>query len=685
MKTRALLLAASFLFANQVKSQDYPRKNIDASRLADELFGFQDLDLNYEDLYENTLQLLSNPVNLNKVSEEELRFLNVLTEIQIQGFINYRKENGDLQSIYELQAVPEFDLTTIYKLVPFARVPDPSSEINSSLFKRAIFEDNNFIITRYERTLEQKKGYDSNVEDDKQFKGSPDKFYLRFRTSRPGDFSFGLTAEKDAGEAMAISPSSNQYLFDFLSYHAQIQNKGKLKNLIVGDYQIQFAQGLMFGGAFGMGKGAETVTTARRNNIGFTPYTSANEFGLQRGIAATYELTKSVYLSTFFSSAKRDAHLNGNEDDDAGISSFQLTGLHRNNMELENRKRIKEENTGIIIHYNRRRVDAGVMYNYLQFSKPVNSKNSLYNQFAFSGTLNENIGAYINYNYNNFLLFGEFSKTLSAGIGGVVGITGALTNKLDVSLLYRKYDRNYYSFYTNAFSEGTTPQNESGIYSGWRYSFSRKLTFTGYFDFFQFPWLRFRIYKPSNGHEWLARITYQPSKQIQVFVQVREEDKARNINYDPILYQTQTGTKRNYWINFAYGLSQHLKMKTRAQFSTYHIDNKTTSGSALIQDISVDIGKFECTARYALFDTDDFDNRQYAYEQDVWLAYSLPSYYGTGVRNFILLEYRMSKRISLWLRYSRTRYSNIDVIGTGADQIKGNTKNDIKLQLRLKL
>jgi hypothetical protein len=686
MKSIAFIILFSFLFNSlALSAQDYPRKNIDPSQIADELFGFQDQDLNYDDIYENALQLLSNPININLASAEELRFLKILSETQIQSLIAYRKENGALQSIYELQAVPDFDMATIYRFVQFVKVPDPTASISHALIKRALYEENNFIITRYERTFERKKGYDSIAGNDRQFKGSPDKLYLRLRTSRPGDFSFGLTAEKDAGEQLAINTSSHQYLFDFLSYHAQIQNKGRLKNMVVGDYQSQFAQGLMFGGGFGMGKGAETVTTTRRANIGFTPYTSANEFGLQRGIATTYEITKNVYISTFFSRIKRDANLNGDEDDDVGISSFQLTGLHRNNAELEDRKKIKEINTGVIIHYNHNRIDAGVMYNYLKFNNPVNSKTSLYNQFAFSGTQNKNVGAYVNYNYKNFLVFAEVSKSMSAGMGGVVGITGTLTPRLDISLLYRKYNRNYYSFYTNAFSEGTMPQNELGIYSGWRYSFNKKFTLTGYMDFFRFPWLRFRSYKPSNGQEWLARFSYQPSKLVQMFVQMREEKKVRNISHDPSLYQTAEGMKRNYWINFTYELVRHLKMKTRAQFSTYQIDDKTTSGSALIQDISVDFGKLECTARYALFDTEDFDNRQYAYEQDVWLAYSLPSYYGTGVRNFVLLEYRFSKKISFWLRYGRTRYTNTDSIGSGLDQIAGNTKTDIKFQLRLKL
>ncbi|MFI5135500.1 MAG: hypothetical protein ACHQD9_06580, partial [Chitinophagales bacterium] len=40
-----------------------------------------------------------------------------------------------------------------------------------------------------------------------------------------------------------------------LRRYLQVQNKGKIKNLIIGDFQNQFGQGLTLGGAFAMGKG----------------------------------------------------------------------------------------------------------------------------------------------------------------------------------------------------------------------------------------------------------------------------------------------------------------------------------------------------------------------------------------------------------------------------------------------
>jgi hypothetical protein len=72
------------------------------------------------------------------------------------------------------------------------------------------------------------------------------------------------------------------------------------------------------------------------------------------------------------------------------------------------------------------------------------------------------------------------------------------------------------------------------------------------------------------------------------------------------------------------------------------------------------------------------------YENDVWLAYSLPAYYGVGSRDYILIEYKINKMISCWLRYSQTKYKDRDEIGSGLDLIKGNRKDDIKVQLMVK-
>ena len=685
MMSRSLSLTGIlFLFlSTALNAQEYPQRDIDLATLADEIFAYQDLDLNYQELYETMAQLLANKINLNSASREELRFLNLLSEQQVQNLITYREQNGKLLSVYELQAVPGFDPETIHKIISFVRV---DGSANGNVFRRMVAEPNNYLIIRCDRTLETKDGFKDSETTRNKFKGQDGDVYLRFRTSKPGDFSFGFTLEKDAGEQIRWNKSTRQYGFDFQSFHGQLLNKGRVKNLIIGDYQAQFGQGLLLGGSFGFGKGSEAVATARRSNLGFLPYTSANETGFKRGVALTYELIPSFYVSGFYSTLPRDASVISDSLERSTVSSFQTTGLHRNEAELSGRHATREHNYGTVLNFRKGPVDAGIIFNSLEYSVAINRTPKPYNQFAFSGSTLRHAGIFLNYTFQNMTFFSESARTIGQGYGITAGILGSVTPRLDVALHVRNYQRDFHSPYANAFSENSVPENESGFYWGWKYRWSRKFSLSGYMDLFRFPWLRYRSYAPSNGHEWLLRFNYQPSKNVTMFIQVREESKVRNIS-DPgnNLFETSAGTRRNYCVSIDYPVSGKIKMKTRAQFSSYEKDDSVTKGMTILNDIRADLGNLSIIGRYAIFDTQDYDNRQYVYERDVWLAYSMPAYADTGVRSYLLAEYTFSKRLTVWLRYGHTRYTNRDSIGSGADAISGKEKNDVRVQARIKI
>ncbi len=684
---KRVITIAVFLISWSGHTQVLPKKDVDLERLVDEIFAIQDEDINYEDLYENLAQLFSNQADLNAVTEEQLRSIFILNESQIQSFLTYRSEAGPFLSVYELQNIEGFTQDVIQKLSPFVMVPDAAMSFNKNLFKRILTEKNNYLIIRYDRTLEEKKGYKETTSPSGKYIGSPDRLYTRFQTRRTGDFSLGFTTEKDAGEKIVWSPTKKQYGVDFVSFHVQVMNKGKIKNLVLGDFQAQFGQGLVLGSAFGIGKNAEAVTTVRRGNLGFLPYTSVYEARYLRGAAISYSLSKRLTLHGMISSRWRDGSIKQDttEGDYDFISSLQLTGLHRTTSELANRNSVQEKNIAGVINYKYKTLDAGILIHHTQFSIPLVPTSNIYNTFYFQGSENTNAGFFLNYSWKNFSFFSEGARTIDKGIGGIAGIIGSITSALDVSLLFRKFDRNFHSFYSNALAENTTPQNETGIYWGWKYVFNKKYSFSGYFDLFQFPWLRYRSYTRSDGNEWLARFNYKPTKTISVFLQAREETKVRNNSTDTNLYLTDPGTKRNYWINVDYQINPHLTFKTRAQFSTYSVADHKSNGIVLLQDVTWNSGKFSVSGRYALFDTDDYDNRLYIYEKDVWLAFSFPAYYGVGVRNYLVFQYSVSKRVDIWLRWAHIRFTDQETIGSGGETIEGNIRNDVKFQTRIRL
>jgi hypothetical protein len=654
--------------------QDVPQRDYDLNKLADDIFSFQDENLNYEDIYENLIQRLASPLDLNSASAEQLRSLLILTENQVQELLDYRAQTPFI-SVYELQALPTFDIAVINRLLPLVQVNSKATE--GGLLKRIITEKNNYVLLRHERTIETKQGY---LEEDstRRYRGTADKIYARFRVSKGNDFSFGLTAKQDAGEPFAWKP--DQRGFDFYSAHFQVLNKGIVKNLNLGDYQFQFGQGLALGGGFSLGKSSDPVTTMRKSNLGIMPYTSQNENGYFRGAALQLAPAKKIHTHLFASRLLRDGSLEGDSVSGPVLSSFLLSGLHRNEIERSARKQIQETNLGASLEWVGSRLQTGILVHRTQFDGTLQRKATIYNPHPFQGTSLQNVSYFANYTLQNFLFFGEAAQSLGHGRAWMVGLMGSVSKEVDISLLLRNFDRDFYTFYGNGFSENTTTQNEQGAFWGVRYQPTKKTLLSGYIDLFRFPWLRFRSYSPSIGNEWLIKYQHKYSKTIQLTIQAREEAKARNITTDKNLYDVQNGIKRNAFISLHYSFGK-LEFQSRVQWSHYRMI-KASSGMALIQDASIDFGKITLTGRYALFDTDDFDNRQYVSEKDVWLAYSLTNYSGRGIRCFLLTRVQVSKKLDIWIKWSRTTYQNVEQIGSGGEMIAGNSKNDLKFQVR---
>lgn len=641
-------------------------------------------DTEKSETVENYSEMLSHAIDLNSVSRERLRVLNVLTEPQIEALIRHREVNGKLISFYELQSIDGFDTNTINRLRPLVVVNDPSTRVNKDLINRIRSESENYFLLRYDQALQKRKGFTTAAPAHHRFVGTAGRMVWRFRSFRPGDFSFGITGEKDPGEQLTWSTKERQYGFDHLGFHLQLQNKGAIRNLVVGDFQAQFGQGLIWGGGIGFGKGAETVVNTRRPNVGFLPYTSAYEGGNLRGIASTVELSPRISISTAISRNRRDASVQSNETNES-VSSLQSTGLHRNISELEKRKTITETISGVVLQYEFQQVTAGLNFQTVKLEAPLIPAQRVYNYHSFRGSANHNAGVFLNFSHNNFTFFNEVASTWKGGMAYSHGVLISLSNRFDVSAVFRHFAKNYQSFYANAFGESARPQNEAGVYWGFRYKFPRRLTYSGYFDLFRFPGLRYRVYAPSTGYEWLGRLQWQPSKTTAAFVQVRRESKWRNVSaVDETLYTLNKYAKTNFWISLDYQPYPGLRLKTRFQGSTFNLGGTTTNGYAMLQDIAYRKGKTVVTARYAIFNTEDFDNRQYVFENDVWLSFSMPAYYGVGVRKYVMVQYKINRTYTLWLRYSDTRYLNRDKIGTGPDEIEGDRQNDIKFEFRIK-
>lgn len=707
LRLRAVLALGGLLALTQsLKAQDYVRRPPDLDRLTQELFAeIQSDEVPYEDLYETLLQYYQTPINLNTATREELRSLLLLNENQITTLLNHREANGDLLSVYELQSIEGYDLRTITRILPFVSVQSGSTNASRGTFwQRVAREDNNALYLRYERVLQQRQGYTPPTlyqgQPTTRYLGSADKMLLRYRVSHTRDFSLGFALEKDAGEQLIWNPDNGQFGADYVSAHLLLQERGKLKALALGDYQLQFGQGLLLSSGLGVGKGAETITTLRRSSVGVRAYASLLENTFFRGAAATYQVAPTVQATAFASHKNVDANLQQAQDSLAQFDEFTsgllYTGFHRTASELANRHQLAETVGGGNATYTSRdgNLAIGATGVFTHYGTAILKRPEPYNYFEFTGKNNLALSLNYSYVYRNFLLFGETARS-SGGLGTVNGLLASLGSQVDAALLVRHYDPTFHTLYGNAFSENTRNINETGVYLGLKVRPVAKWEISAYYDQFRFPWLRYRASAPTDGHDALVRLAYSPTKTSLLYVQLRQRLKPRdlasadlaNVSLGRALPLPGEQLRQSILVYYNTAPSTALELRTRLQALRLRDDTGLPwrSGFALAQDVGYQLNRYlKLTGRYAIFDADDYDTRQYVYEQDVLLAVSVPALYGQGTRIYGIAEIRFNRHLTLWLRYAETRYRHQDVVGSGLESIQGSLRSEVKAQLRVK-
>jgi hypothetical protein len=683
------IIYSSLLFAQKTVDDEDDKTNIIEQRVEYLLENSDDTEGDFTTIFENLLYYYEHPINLNNTNYEELSLLGLLTDIQIKQLLDHIAKYGKLLTIYELQTIPSFDLETIRLILPFVKVSGSVDKMHVS-FKEMMQNGNHQLFIRASQILEEKKGFspadDStlNANPNARYLGSPLKLYTRYKFNYGTNISVGFTTEKDAGESFNKG-------FDFYSAHAFFRGEDFIRQVAVGDYQVEIGQGLTFWTSRAFRKNANIMLIKRSGQI-LRPYTSVDENKFLRGAAVTLAPTEKITVTAFGSSNKIDGNANTsdtlNTDEDI-FTSFQTSGLHRTYNELADKDALTDNIMGGYVRYNQRQfVNIGVSGVYRSLSGPIMSNKNLYAQNRFSGNQNFVTGLDYNIVKNNWNAFGEFSRSQSGGIAFTSGVLSALSQNFSLAALYRNIQPDFQQIYSNAITESSTTENEKGLYLGFQASLPKKFYVSAYFDQFTFPWLKYQVNAPSNGHQLLAQLNYTPSRKLDIYFRVRGRKRQKNTKQDNVYIDYLTDEyQTNYRWNLDYKVSESVRLKTRIEYVVYQLmPQNPETGYLLYQDVIYKAlsSPVQITYRFGLFDTDSYNARIYAFENDVLYAFSIPAYYYKGTRQYLLLRYTLKKGIDIWLRYAVTTYTNVSVIGSGLEEITGNTKSEIKAQLRIK-
>lgn len=615
--------------------------------------------------------------NLNVLNAEiALEYLQ-LSDYQYYNLLSYLSEYGELVSVWELNAVEGFSYDDVKRLFPMVTVA--STPRKGRFFNIFFRKSKSSFLLRYGQVLERQAGYDKSRE--KHYLGSPMRLAFKYQFNSQDKFVLAVSGEKDAGEQ--FFRGAQKYGFDFYSAYLCLKDIGVLKKLVIGDFKLDLGQGLVMGSAIMSGKGGG-VGNVRRFAGMIKPVAPLNEGSALRGVAAT--VGNYHYTGTVFAAYRK---YDGNVcmDEDSGFvfeGPLHSSGYHRTEAEQDKSGNLRGWIFGGDFFYRNRVFRVGARAVYTLFDAEVLPSGRVYQQYAFSGKAAFNAGLDYQLIIKKMVLFGEAALSDNGGWAYLQGATFELSPGASFALLGHYYDKKYIALH--GASSGSS-QGEWGLYLTTRLVLGPRMDLDCFYDYSRYTWLRYRMDAPGESMQAGMNLTASVSRKNKLMLRCQYKLKMKNHAEESHVNGIEPFHSfkiRLIWECFPLDF---LKLKTEMDYLVNHSKPLayTHGGLLLYQDVGIVVGRtgLGLNFRLAFFDTDTYEERLYAYENDLYYSFTVSSHYDKGWRAYVLLKYSY-KNLYFWLKLAQTYYMNREEISSGLDLIAKHHKTELKLQVMLK-
>ncbi len=653
-----VLVITFFLMCSDVSGQSNPSDQI-IENLLEQVSSGEDEVSDFQEWVTDWQDLLERPLNLNTANPDDLQRLHLLTDWQIRNFLQYRQKTGELFSVQELNAIEDFSPDLVEKVSPFLIVAPVEKQAQKRWHPRQ------------DVLLRAGRRFDGSP--DSKNEGSPGKFYVRYRFDNSVQ-AWGWTAEKDAGEAFFSGSNPRGFDYNSLFFNSQIGKKGS--RLFLGDYTARFGQGLVVWQGFSLGKSSD-VSLVMKSGQGIRSNTSTDENRFYRGISAKLNAGNWV-LCPFVSLRKLDAARKA-ENGEMVFSTFQSSGYHRTEGEIAAEKSVQAMVGGVNLGVNKGNLWVGTTAVFTSLDTKMVKPEATYGRFYFSGTTNSAASADFKWSYRRMFLFGESAWAKGGAAAVLVGLHFRPSAFVEFSGLYRDISKKYQSFYASAFTESSRVNDENGFYIGVKVLPASAWSVSAYADLFRKNWLSYTTAAPSEGASWLFQLNYKPTRYQSVYLRLsgeaKEQKTTSKVNYN--IEQQITRIR----VNYEYQVLAQFSGKTRAEFVDYQREMRS-NGFLLFQDFTYEWHSFpaKLNVRVVVFNTDDYNSRIYAYENDLLYYFAIPALSGNGFRYYLNGRVKLTSRIDFWLKFAETCYAR-NSLKIGQTQSDRNNMSELRAQV----
>jgi hypothetical protein len=570
---------------------------------------------------DDVISILENPIDINSATAYELKQIPLLNGQQIMKIIAFRdsingyKNLDELNNISELNSADIKSISVFLSITPEVEVTDKSG--NSERIKVNI---RNRIISDYYSGFENP--YSDNY-----------KTYHRIKLNYDDNITFNSLIEKDQGE--------NRYA-DFLSYSLRISNFLTESQIILGDYTVQFGQGLALWSAYASLKSTEAITGVNRIDKNSSPYTSTDEFGFLRGAAGTFKIGI-CSLSMYYSKKRIDATL----DDNGNILTFRTDGYHRTKNDEEYRNNLKEQFIGVRTDIQAtKNIYLSILSGHIELDRSFSESSN----YFFVPPKSSFYSVAYNYQSNKFNLSGETSGS-QGNIATINHLTVYAGNKVRLLTSFRNYEQDYFCYFSNPFGESSSVfKSERGFYTGIKINTGYGII-NSYYDFFRIKRKYYDVF-PFNGNEFM--INYKVSLSRGLWTKLVYKNKNKELSQiDGLLIDKSN----KFRIDLQYSVSKNLVLSNRYEMKkVYQTPEK---GELFYQDVKYTLqNNLNLNLRFIIFGTDSYSTAIYEYENDLPGVFYNPPMFGEGLKWYINAVYKFLN-FQISLKYSElTQYDS---------------------------
>ena len=629
------------------------------------------------DWQEQLLELERRGINLNRAEREEIAQIPWLSDWLIARLLTYRNLFGPILGIYELQAIPGWDVALIRKLKPYLKW----GQEGEVPWKLRWMKGERRLSMAAGRVVQRSRGFLPEGNNPPVYAGAPEKWQVRYRYQYRRSLQWGVTLEKDPGEMFIRHGKLN----GFMSAHLQLTNWKGISQLNLGDFSVNMGQGMIQWQGMGAGPGGNATGIFRQAQP-VKAHTSAGELQFYRGASIIY---KTGHLSfTGYTGLRRlGAAIDGVGVGSAEASTLNLAGTFRTATEMDRKGKLGLWAMGGVMQWEHKKLKLALNWAGWHWQYPLKNGTEPYQVLRKNTKRQQGLSIYASYVGKVAYLFGE----CAADVRGKPAFTGGLLmtpyRNIEMAVALRAISPGYNVWNGSIFGASSRPSNEYGIYTGLKYISPFRMVLDVWGDVYYHPWLKYRVSAPGTGSAFRIQVTGKPDRNTEWRVAYRFSSASQNSGKMDILIETPEERKVNglklYWSVIQDRVWQY---RTRFEYVNWRDSgNNFETGSLWLAEARWTPTGKSCyfDGRIQYFQTGSYNTRLYALEKDIPFQQGVPAFYGKGWRYYLMITYKYRKSFQCWLRVAHTDKADVTETGSGYNTIQGKGRTELSVQWQI--